>query len=136
MEYMAPTMMAPPTYVMASPSSGWSLFEIIGAITVAVVLYVMYTRGSMAPLAAPSATTSSPSFSLFPLSSAVRAPAAPAEPTSAVPTQIKRSLPPNVPLAITQQPSRFGSMFAKWTTDFMDSLFRSDPPTVQGRSSI
>jgi len=120
--------MYPMPYPMM-PSSNWSLLEIVGVIAVMFVAWIIYRRYQLIHMGG----VPSPGSLSSPLGM-VRAPPLERPPTQDIPPQIKRSLPPTVPLAITQQPSRYGDMFVKWSDDLIKTLFQTDPPRVQGRT--
>lgn len=111
------------------PSPSWSLLEIVGVIAVMFVAWIIYRRHQLMNAGFPlSGSSSSPPLGM------VRAPPLERPPTRDIPPQIKRSLPPTVPLAITQQPSRYGDMFVKWSDDLIKTIFQTDSPRVQGRT--
>jgi hypothetical protein len=116
------------------PTPSWSLLEIVGALAVMLIAWLVYRRQQLMSegLLSSSSLITSP-LSSVPLS-AVRAPPLDRPGVPEVPPQIKRSLPPTIPLAITQQPSRYGDMFVKWSDDLIKTLFQTDPPRVQGRT--
>lgn len=116
-----------PMYVM--PSTGWSLFEIIGALTCMVLLFLFYRYHVTSTIHGVTTVSSLPES--FPLSN--RSDPTTAPPTTLVPPVVKRSLPPSVPLAITQQPAQYVDRFVSWSKDFIQSLFQNDPPNIQGR---